>query len=169
MSSDCNLRTRPVDCSAFTLLEVLVTIVVLSIAATSIMGVFINVGKSSADPMIQQQALSIAEAYMEEILTKQFCEDPPLCASETGTEEANRTLYDDIQDYNGLSDSGARDQANPGAVISGLGAYNIAVTVGGRELTGSETITTGNSMRIDVTVSHPATGSITLSGFRTNY
>jgi len=169
MSSDRYMRARPVDFCAFTLLEVLVTIVVLSIAATSIMGVFINLGKSSADPMIQQQALSIAEAYMEEILTKQFCEDPPLCASETGSEEANRSLYDDIQDYNGLSDSGARDQANPATVITGLSAYDIAVSVGGRQLTGSQTITTANSMRIDVTVSHSAISPITLSGFRTNY
>jgi len=159
------LWTRP--SSGFTLLEVLITIVVLSIAATAIMGVFINLGKSSADPMIQQQATSIAEAYMEEILSKSFA-DPVV--AETGGPEAGevRSTYNDIQDYDGLTDVGARNQNNQ--PIDGLSAYSVSVIVTGRTLTGSATtIPATDSMRIDISVSHPAISPVTLSGFRTNY
>ena len=159
------LWTRP--SSGFTLLEVLITIVVLSIAATAIMGVFINLGKSSADPMIQQQATSIAEAYMEEILSKSFV-DPVV--AETGGPEAGevRSTYNDIQDYDGLTDVGARNQNNQ--PIDGLSAYSVSVIVTGRTLTGSATtIPATDSMRIDISVSHPAISPVTLSGFRTNY
>jgi len=159
------LWTRP--SSGFTLLEVLITIVVLSIAATAIMGVFINLGKSSADPMIQQQATSIAEAYMEEILSKSFA-DPVV--AETGGPEAGevRSTYNDIQDYDGLTDVGARNQNNQ--PIDGLSAYSVSVIVTGRTLTGSATTTPAtDSMRIDISVSHPAISPVTLSGFRTNY
>lgn len=152
--------------SGFTLLEVLITIVVLSIAATAIMGVFINLGKSSADPMIQQQATSIAEAYMEEILSKSFA-DPVL--PETGGPEAGevRSTYNDIQDYDGLTDAGARNQNNQ--LIAGLSAYTVVITVTGRALTGSASVPATDSMRIDISVSHPAISTLTVSGFRTNY
>jgi len=153
--------------SGFTLLEVLITIVVLSIAATAIMGVYINLGKSSADPMIQQQATSIAEAYMEEILSKSFA-DPVV--AETGGPEAGevRSTFNDIQDYDGLTNAGARNQNNQ--PIVGLSAYNVAVAVTGRVLTGvAATIPATDSMRIDISVTHPAIGPVRLSGFRTNY
>ena len=80
----------------FTLIEVIVTIVVLSVAATAIMSMFTNTIRTSADPMIQQQALSIAEAYMEEILLKPFS-DPGGGVGETARDE-----FDDVSDYSTL-------------------------------------------------------------------
>lgn len=167
--------------SGFTLIEVLVTIVVISIAATSIMGVYISTVKTSADPLIQQQAVAIAEAYLEEIQSKSFCEDAPapmvapppraipVCASETGSSEASesRPTFNDIQDYNDpLVDGAVKDQND--LAIAGLSGYTVAVTVAAANL-GSITLASGNAMRIDVTVSHAAIDPITLSGFRANY
>ena len=149
----------------FMLIEILVTIVVLGIAATSIMSVFISTVQTSADPLIQQQAVSIAEAYMEEIQSQHF--DDPV-AIETGGAEAGETRsnYNDIQDYNGLSDTGAINQNS--AAITGLDDYTITVDVSAAALS---TITqlSGNARRIDITVSHPAIDPILLSGFRTNH
>ncbi|MCP4767046.1 MAG: type II secretion system protein, partial [Gammaproteobacteria bacterium] len=61
--------------TAFTLIEVLVTLVVIAVAATALLSVFSNMVRGSADPVIQQQATTIAESYMEEILRKPY-EDP---------------------------------------------------------------------------------------------
>lgn len=141
--------------SGFTLLEIVVTLVVISIAATALMSVFSSTVRTSADPMIQQQAVSIAEAYMEEILLKDFAPGPG---------GATRATFDDILDYNGLTDNGARDQNNN--LIAGLGAYTIAVAVTGVPLNG---IAATDSLRIDITVSHAVIGILQLSSYRVNY
>ncbi len=152
------LRPKTVWSPGFTLIEVLITIVVIGIAATAIMSVFISTVKTSVDPIIQQQAISIAEAYLEEIQGKSFT-DP------TGVETGeSRATFDDIVDYHNLIDTGAKDQnASP---IVGLENYTISVTVTSQALNG---IASADAKRIDVTVTHPATGSILLSGFRVNH
>ncbi|MEE8366261.1 MAG: prepilin-type N-terminal cleavage/methylation domain-containing protein [Gammaproteobacteria bacterium] len=138
----------------FTLIEVITTIVVVAIAAAALLGVFTGAIRGSADPMIQQQAVSIAEAYMEEILLKDFAVGP----------ETTRATFDDVRDYNGLTDVGARDQSDN--AIAGLGAYTITVTVGGDSLNAIPVI---DSLRIDISVSHAAIDPIVLSGYRTRY
>ena len=136
-------------------MEIIVTLIVISIAATALLSVFSSTIRTSADPMIQQQAVSIAEAYMEEILLKDFAVGPG----------STRATFDDVLDYDGLADVGARDQ-NDNA-IAGLGAYTVAVSVAGDSLNG---IVVADSMRIDITVSHALmTGNLLLSGYRTNY
>ena len=96
----------PENCSAikgFTLLEVLVTIIVIGVAATALMGVFTSTVATSANPMIQQQAIAIAEAYQEEIQLKSFSDPTQI---ETGGDEAgeSRANYDDVQDYDDPDD-----------------------------------------------------------------
>jgi MSHA pilin protein MshD len=149
--------------SAFTLIEVIVTIVVLAVAASALLGVFTSMVRGSADPVIQQQAITVAEAYMEEILRKSY-QDPrdPLVA-ETGGKEAgeDRASFNDVQDYNALQDNKVRDQND--ALIAPLDAYSVTVSVNAAVLGGV------NAMQIDVTVSHPVTGAILLSAFRTQY
>ncbi len=143
--------------AGFTLIEIITTIVVLSIAATTIMSMFSNTIRSSANPMIQQQAISIAEAYMEEILLKPF-NDPDGIGGET------RANFDDVLDYNGLNDGGALDQnGNP---IASLGDYTVTVSVTN---TGINGIASADSFLITVNVAHTVLGSIVLNGFRTNY
>jgi MSHA pilin protein MshD len=145
---------------AFTLIEVIVTIVVIAVAATALLSAFSGMVRGSADPVIQQQATTVAEAYMEEILRKAYA-DPVL--AETGGKEAGETRasFNDVQDYNSLADNKVRDQNdNP---IALLADYTVTVSVNGAVLNGV------NAMQIDVTVTHPATGAITLSAFRANY
>lgn len=150
--------------SGFTLLEIIVTIVVIGIAATALLSLFSGMVRTSADPMIQQQAVSIAEAYLEEISLMGFA-DPQ--GGETGGAEAGETrpVYDDVQDYNSLPDSVVRDQN--GIAIGALSAYSITVVVAGNILNG---IVAVDSMRIDITVNHAAIGNnVLLSGYRVNY
>ena len=144
-------------CSGFTLIEVITTIVVLAIAAAALLSIFTGMIRGSADPMIQQQAVSISEAYMEEILLKAF-DDPDGIGGET------RPNYDDVLDFNTLPDNVVRDQN--GNAIGGLGAYSITVTVADDSLNG---IPAAASRRIDISVNHPAIDPILLSGYRTSY
>ena len=53
-----------------TLVELLVSIVVVSIAASAVLGVISMNTARSADPMILHQAAAIAESYIEEVLLK---------------------------------------------------------------------------------------------------
>ncbi len=156
-------KAAPRRQSAFTLIEIIVTIVVVGISATALLSVFSNMIRGSADPLIQQQATSIAEAYMEEIMLRAF-EDPQVAedgAAETGETRPN---YDDVQDYNSLGTTEVRDQNNN--PVAALGAYGVTVLVEGDVL---NTVPAAAAMRVDVTVTHPAVADILLSGYRTRY
>ena len=95
--------------SGFTLMEIIVTLIVIGISAAALMSVFSNLIRGSADPMIQQQAATIAEAYMEEIMLRSF-DDPQ--GGETGAAEGGETraTYDDVKDFRSLAAGPAADQ-----------------------------------------------------------
>ena len=151
-------RGRQVAQCGFTLIEVITTIVIISISATAILSVFSGTVRSSANPMIQQQAISIAEAYMEEIMLKPFT-DPD------GTELGeSRNTFDDVDDYNGLNDVGARDQN--GNTIPSLGNYTVTVSVVNSSLNG---IAAASALLITVSVAHSVLGPVEITGYRTDY
>jgi MSHA pilin protein MshD len=110
-----------------TLIEMVVSILIISVTLTSVMMVITQIGRSSADPMIRTQATAIAQAYMDEILAQAL--DDPDGAESGGAEPGEmRANFDDVSDYHGLADSdGARDQID--AAVAGLGGYNVEVTV----------------------------------------
>ena len=110
-----------------TLIEMVVSILIISVTLTSVMMVITQIGRSSADPMIRTQATAIAQAYMDEILV-QALDDPDGAESGGAEPGETRANFDDVSDYNGLADSdGARDQMD--AAIAGLDGYNVDVTV----------------------------------------
>lgn len=117
-----------------TMIEMLISVVIIAVSVTAVMMVITQVGRSSADPMIRSQAAAIAQAYLDEILV-QALTDPD--GAESGGPEAGETraLFDDISDYHGLDDSdGAHDQT--GAAIAGLEGYNVSVSVDAATLDG---------------------------------
>ena len=142
-----------------TLIELVISIVIVSIAVSAVlMALSMTVGYS-ADPMIRHQAIAIAEAYLEEIALKAF-DDPD------GVDgEANRTLYDDVNDYNGLVDVGARDQFN--AALTGLDDYTVTVAVTASSALPS--IASTDLFLISVTITHAADINFTVSAYRANY
>jgi len=145
--------------SGVTLVELVVTIVILSVALT---GVFLGIqytARHSADPMIEHQAAAIADAYLEEIMLRDYV-DPD--GSETGE---MRSTFDDVDDYDGLVNSGARDQLdNP---IAGLDQYAVSVAVNMTSFgpAGMQ----APAKQITVTVSHPAGVDFQVTGYRTQY
>lgn len=143
--------------SGVTLVELLVSIVIVSIAASGVLGVLSMTTAASADPMIRHQAAAIAEAYLEEIMLK------PVADPDGVDSEAARADYDDLDDYDGLADAGARDQF--GAPIAGLANYNVTVSVA--PSSGLPSVPAADALRIDVVVSHTADINFVLSGYRT--
>ena len=99
----------------FTLLELVVTLVILGVAFAAIAGLVGTLVGGRASPDLQTQALYIAEGYLEEAMLKAYADpenDPPNCA-------ASRDLWDDIGDYACLAtessptDSAAESIAGP--------------------------------------------------------
>ena len=142
-----------------TLIELVVAITVVAIAVTTILGVIGAIASRSADAMVQQQAVAIAQAYLDEILQR-WVVDPNGTPPNTG-----RGSWDLVDEYNGLTDVGAHDQF--GNAIPALSAYTVSVaTSPSSALTGLPSAAT---RRIDITVTYPPNGSVSLSGYRTNY
>ena len=142
-----------------TLIELVISIVIVSIAVSAVLMAFSMTVGYSADPMIRHQAIAIAEAYLEEIALKAF-DDPD------GVDgEANRTLYDDVNDYNGLVDVGARDQFN--AALAGL--YDYTVTVAVTASSALPSIASTDLFLISVTITHAADINFTVSAYRANF
>jgi len=142
-----------------TLVELIVAITIVAIAATTILGTMATVASRSADAMVEQQAIAIGQAYLDEILQR-WVVDPNGTPPNTG-----RGSWDLVDQYNGLSDVGAHDQF--GNAIAALSAYNVSVSVvSSTALTG---IPGSAARRIDVTVTRAPNVAVILSGYRTSY
>jgi len=140
-----------------TLIELVVTITVISIAVTAVAGALSSHSVQSANRMIEEQAAAIASSYLEEMTQKPYM-------IPNGT-EASRSAFDDTSDYASLPDTVVRDQQ--GAAIPGLAAYRVTVQVVGGTLTG---LPAGTVQLINVTVTHPGSGvSVLMSGYKTRH
>jgi MSHA pilin protein MshD len=144
-----------------TLVELVISIVIIGIAAAALFSAMAAITGRSADPLLRQQSLAIAEAYLEEILLQPFldsggavCPAPP----------ASRASYDNVCDYDGLSDNGARDAR--GQAIAALASYRVQVAVTAQAWAG---LAAGDVLRVQVTVTDPAGQPLALDGFRTRY
>lgn len=164
--------------AGFTLVEMVMAIVIISVGLAGVLLAFNTAVKSSADPLIHKQMLAVAEEMMEEILLKPFAppEDgfdqtnsawPVNC----GTAAAARSLYDDVSDYKNYATTGICDI--DGVAVDGLGAYHITVVVDDKTATLGDAATGGavsgdKVKKVIVTVGH-GTETLTLNGWRTAY
>jgi MSHA pilin protein MshD len=143
-----------------TLVELVVAITIVAIAVTTILGAFAAIATRSADAMMQQQAVAIAESYLSEILQR-WVVDPNGTPPNTG-----RASWDLVDQYNGLVDVGAHDQF--GNAIASLNSYTVSVNTS-QSSAFSPGVPAAATRRIDITVSYPPSASVTLSGYRTSY
>ncbi|HET9446462.1 MAG TPA: prepilin-type N-terminal cleavage/methylation domain-containing protein [Steroidobacteraceae bacterium] len=140
-----------------TLVELIVAIVVVAIAVTSVLGLLAEISTRSAGAMMATQAESVASAYLDEALSKAFA-DPD------GVAEAGRQNFDDVNDYNFI-DNGARD--TQGNALVGFGQYQVQVNTAPQLLGVAPDATP--AVRVTVTVTDPSGAATRLEGFRTNY
>lgn len=180
-AADSRRRT----CGA-TLVELIVFIVVIGAGLAGILAVMNLTNRASADPLIQKQALAIAEAYLEEVLAMPFtyCDpDDPAAAdalnaaacttaenigAEGGETRAGTPPFDNVSDYSALP-AGVPATLD-GTVIGGLDAYQVSVAIVQHSLTdGANAVPAAASLRVTVTVTGPVGTSVMLDGYRTRY
>src|SRR5450830_119685 len=99
-----------------TIVELVIFIVIVGVAAAGIIQVLSLASRNSADPILRKQAMLIAEAYMEEVQQAQMTACDPAdanaataktindCAStqfqeKIGPELNNARPYDNVNDY----------------------------------------------------------------------
>jgi MSHA pilin protein MshD len=150
-----------------TLVEMVISIAIIALVVSGTLLLVQKVALHSADPMIERQALAIAQAYLEEILLRPYWD--PVLGSAGGAcpaPPASRDLYDNVCDYQGVDDAGAVDQT--GTAVAGLGAYRVRVAVDTSAALG-DLSGPSDALRVDVRVTHPASVDLVLSGFRARY
>jgi MSHA pilin protein MshD len=176
-----------------TLVELIVFIVIVSTAVAGVLLTLNIANRSSADPMIQKQALAAAEALLEEVQLQPFtyCDpDDTLAATANsaagctggagGANDENKlplgpeagetrtsatTPFDNVSDYNGFSVGPGITDMN-GVAITGLEAYTATVAVANQAL---GAVPASDSLLITVTVTGPANTTVVLHGYRVRY
>lgn len=145
----------------FTLLELIVLIVVTGIAIAGVMLVYTRAVVSSVDPLLNKQALALAEGLLEEIQLNSY---NPVAGTGAGA-CPQRQDFNDVDDYNGYSTAACPGYVKiDGTPVPGLGAYNASVTVAAPGLSG-----VGEAKLITVTVTGPGGVTATFAGYRVNY
>lgn len=144
----------------FTLFEVVVTIIVVSIAFAAIAGLVATLGHGSASPVLQTQALYIAEGYLEEAMLKAYADPnglPPNCGT-------SRDLWDDVGDYACLA-TPALPTDSTGVAMDGLSRYRVSMSVGAPATTAGAT-----TRRVEVRVTHVDGGfDLRIAALRAQY
>ncbi|MGB8517018.1 MAG: hypothetical protein WCD45_03925 [Gallionella sp.] len=146
-----------------TLIELIMFIVIVSVAIVGIMLVMNQISKNSADPLIRKQAIAVAYSLLGEIELQDFI-------SSTGTSvavtQSNRaSAYHIVSDYNGFSTTGIYPVSGA-SVTSGLASYNASVAI---VPTALGAIAAGSAVQINVTVTAPDGKTVTATGYRTAY
>lgn len=164
----------------FTLVELVIFIVIVSVAVIGILQVMNVTTSHSADPQIRKQALSIAEALMEEVSLAHFtiC-DPSDPAADGATSAGDCSILEsvgpgaDTRPYNnvnhyvsayGVQQSIAIADVNS-IGVPGLANYSATIEIAQEAL---GTVPADASLRITIKVSN-GNETIRLDGYRTRY
>jgi MSHA pilin protein MshD len=155
------LRAKRKQCG-FTLIELIIFIVVVSVGITGILSVINTVVKSSADPMLRKQSIAIAESMLEEVLLKDY-------NNSLGPQTLNRTTWNLVPDANGYNVTGIKDSQNN--AIAGLENYKISVTVAKATNADNAALAALSpaAYKVTVTVTDPSANAVTLTGYRASY
>jgi len=176
------------------LIELIMFIVIVSVALAGILLVMNVTTRSSADPLIHKQSLAIAESLLEEVELMPFtiCDPDDLFAASAvsaatcnstpeaiGPENAfaeqptaemryhPTTPFDNVNDYNGfdsVTDGGIKDIT--GSTIAALSGYSATVAVAQQSVGG---IAAAESLLITVSVTGPDGMPVVVDGVRTRY
>ena len=136
-----------------TLIELIIAMVVIGICVVAALSMMSSLSMRSASAMTRTQAVAVAASYLDEILGKRFVADG---------REASRAQFDDVLDYDGLNELGARNAS--GALIGGLNRYRVRVDVNDEMWPNNVA-----ARRIEVTVTDPTNVPVLLVGYRTDY
>ncbi|MDX1588763.1 MAG: type II secretion system protein [Oleiphilaceae bacterium] len=159
-----------------TLVELVLTIVIISVAVAGVVGAFALVTGRSGDPLLQSRATALGQLYLDEILARDFDRATPLgggrvpegevdCVMDSGGDSEERDSYRSVGLFNNLT------EAPPQLVTAEQNAlyrnFRVSVTV---VCAGDEVgLAPENAKRIDVTVEDGRGQSTVTSSYRGNF
>lgn len=148
----------------FSLIELVITIVVLGIALTALSSSLFNAVGKNADPLWQSKATQLSQAYLDEILAMKYQDNSPIEGGSVGsctiTSETDRSLFDDVDDYHGLTETASFLDTSAAQTYNG---YSISIQVSCVDAQGN---TSNNSKLIELTITSPTNESLMFSAYR---
>ena len=165
----------------FTLVELVVTIAIMSIALLGVAYSLQFSAKYSADPLWQSKTVELVQSYANEIMARRFDEQTPIggvpaCTSCTvagsfgadGGEvrSAGNNSFDDVDDYHGVDDLPPLDAM--GSLRPEYANYRVEVEVSyaGTALGLSSD---DHAKEVTITVTPPGQSAMTFSVYRGNF
>lgn len=146
------------------LIELILFIVIISVAVAGILLVMNQVTGHSADALVRKQALAIAESLLEEIELQAL--SGVACAGTLGA-DAPRSGVSSVCDYNGYNTTAGILDSSTNTVVTGLANYNVwpPVTVAAPTTAPWNGMPAGSAVVITVSVTGPG-GQIDVTGYR---
>ena len=168
--------------TGFTLVETVIVIVLVGAMMAGMTSLFMNNVGNSHRPYLRQKALAVANAFMDEILRKQWNENTPLgggCVNTAsgsclagpimatiGSDGESRAIYDDIDDYHGLNQSPPQDSS--GTDMPGYAGYTVSVNVV-QPGANWHSVPAADVRLITVSVTSSSNEAISISAYRVNF
>ena len=166
-----NLSQKCSSQRGVTLIELILTIVITSIAVAGVLGAFSLVTGRSADPLLQSRATALGQLYLDEIMARYYNPETPIggvpkedgCVIQ-GEASENRDQFRSVDQYDGLEDPPEFVASEFGERYSGF-SVQIEVSCAGNEVGLPE----DDAKRIDVTVTDPRDRETVISAYRGNF
>ncbi|MGH1462347.1 MAG: prepilin-type N-terminal cleavage/methylation domain-containing protein [Neptuniibacter sp.] len=182
---------KPAAEKGFSLVEVIITIVIIGIALVAAIASWGNIARHSADVMWQTKVAYLGQAYLEEILSRRFDENTPIgggscspfCSDEgsefgvtggapfTSKDGESRENFDDVDDYDGISENAVGLFVGLIGQVEAYDNYSVAVEV---SYVGTTYLSGTNDLlkEVKVTVTPPANtgqGPVVFSAIKGSY
>ncbi|TDT36989.1 MSHA pilin protein MshD [Halospina denitrificans] len=154
-----------------TLVELVITIVIIGVALAGVLGGYSLVVGRSANTLFQTRTTAVGQAYLDEILVRRFAQQTGAGGSprydgpcEVNPSGGDRENYKVVDDYDVIDDE-------PPALISGdfesgYDGYRVSVDV---TCAGSEVGVGEDAKRIDVSVSPPQGPDMVFTAYKGNF
>ena len=164
-----------------TLVELIVTMMLISIAVLAISNTLSFALSRQSDGMYQIKSIALAKAYLEEIGARRYDETTPVggvppCSPSTtacsalGNDGEARSQFDDVDDYDGLDESPPLDaQGNP---RTGYPGYRVQISVAyanAAQIAAFNLDDATDAKLITVTVTPPGSSPVDFPVLRTNF
>lgn len=172
---------RKLASQGFTLVEAIVSMLVISVAALAMASSLGVAFSHSSDSLLFAKSGHLAQAYIEEIQARRYDEaaapgGKPSCAPSTipcsaiGSDGETRTGFDDVDDYDGLDESPPRNSLDQ--VLTDYAGFRVQVSVSyasAAQVTAWQLDDVSDAKVVDVSITSPDGKSRSYSSVRANY
>ncbi|MDD4964968.1 MAG: type II secretion system protein [Gallionella sp.] len=149
------------------LVELIMFIVIVSVALAGILLVMNQTTRGSADPLLRKQAIAAAHSLLEEVQLQDFSPASGAGVPVKVTQANRASTYHLVSDYDGFATSGIFSLTDAASASAVLPNYNVNVAITPQGVWNG--IAAGSAVQIDVTVTAPQGLTVTATGYRTAY